>query len=217
MRLGRDRLAARMPPAPSCCAACGGGGDDADSADEHRRRRRRRTFAAGTHDGQARRGRATITVGTKFDQPGFGLKNLDGKPEGFDVEIAKIIAGELGIEPEDIEWVETPSAIREEVHRERQGRHVVATYTINDKRKERIAFAGPYYVAGQQHHGRKADNDTITGPDSLKDNPDEGLLGHRLDARRRRSRSTWPAPTSWCCSTTTASAPTRCATARSTR
>ena len=26
----------------------------------------------------------TIRVGTKFDQPLFGLKGLDGKPEGFD-------------------------------------------------------------------------------------------------------------------------------------
>jgi glutamate transport system substrate-binding protein len=34
----------------------------------------------------------TVTVGTKFDQPLFGLKNLEGKPEGFDVEIAKLIA-----------------------------------------------------------------------------------------------------------------------------
>ncbi|MGI8529567.1 MAG: transporter substrate-binding domain-containing protein, partial [Geodermatophilaceae bacterium] len=50
-----------------------------------------------------------ITVGTKFDQPGFGLVSPDGVPEGFDVEIAKIIAAKLGIAPEDIEWVETIS------------------------------------------------------------------------------------------------------------
>jgi hypothetical protein len=31
----------------------------------------------------------TIRVGTKYDQPGFGQVNLDGVPEGFDVEIAK--------------------------------------------------------------------------------------------------------------------------------
>src|SRR4051794_23609188 len=48
-----------------------------------------------------------ITVGTKFDQPGFGLLNPSGTPEGFDVEIAKIVAAELGIEPDGIKWVET--------------------------------------------------------------------------------------------------------------
>ncbi len=48
---------------------------------------------------------------------------------------------------------------------------VVATYTINDERAERITFAGPYYEAGQQIMVA-ADNDTITGPESLMENPD---------------------------------------------
>ena len=33
-----------------------------------------------------------LRVGTTFDQPGFGLANLDGDPEGFDVEVATIVA-----------------------------------------------------------------------------------------------------------------------------
>ncbi|HST84954.1 MAG TPA: glutamate ABC transporter substrate-binding protein [Kineosporiaceae bacterium] len=112
-----------------------------------------------------------ITIGTKFDQPGFGLKNLSGKPEGFDVEVAKIIAGKLGIDEDDITWKETPSAIREEVIEKGEVDLVAATYTINDKRKERITFAGPYYEAGQQLMV-KSDNTKITGPDTLKANPD---------------------------------------------
>src|SRR6266545_8032148 len=90
-----------------------------------------------------------VTVGTKFDQPLFGLKNLEGKPEGFDVEIAKIIAGELGISPDSIQCVETVSANREPFIQQGKVDFVVATYTINDKRKQVVDFAGPYYVAGQ--------------------------------------------------------------------
>lgn len=112
-----------------------------------------------------------IRVGTKFDQPGFGLKGLSGAPEGFDVDVAKIIAGAMGISADNIEWVETPSKVREEVIEQGKADMVVATYTINDKRKERISFAGPYYVAGQQLMVA-ADDNTITGPESLKDNPD---------------------------------------------
>jgi glutamate transport system substrate-binding protein len=112
-----------------------------------------------------------ITIGTKFDQPGFGLKNLEGKPEGFDVEIAKIIAAKLGISADAITWKETPSAIREEVIEKGEVSLVAATYTINDKRKERITFAGPYYEAGQQLMV-KSDDSKITGPDTLKANPD---------------------------------------------
>ncbi|HLT10958.1 MAG TPA: glutamate ABC transporter substrate-binding protein [Micromonosporaceae bacterium] len=108
-----------------------------------------------------------IKIGTKFDQPGFGLQGLDGKPAGFDVEIGKIIASELGIPEENIQWVETPSAVREEVLERGDVDIVVATYTINDARKERIDFAGPYYVAGQQIMV-KADDNSITGPDSFK-------------------------------------------------
>jgi glutamate transport system substrate-binding protein len=108
-----------------------------------------------------------ITVGTKFDQPLFGLKGLSGTPEGFDVEIAKIIVGELGIPENKITWVETPSGVREEKIQQGAVDMVVATYTINATRKERVSFAGPYYVAGQDLMVKK-DNTTITGPDSLR-------------------------------------------------
>ncbi|MFC5379822.1 glutamate ABC transporter substrate-binding protein [Aquipuribacter nitratireducens] len=111
----------------------------------------------------------SIRVGTKFDQPLFGLANLEGTPEGFDVEIAKIIAGELGIDEGSIEWVETPSAIREEVIETDQVDMVVATYTINDERRERITFAGPYYEAGQTLMVRAGEESEITGPEALSD------------------------------------------------
>src|SRR6266536_4581700 len=96
-----------------------------------------------------------VTVGTKFDQPLFGLKNLEGKPEGFDVEIAKIVAGEMGISADNIQWVETVSANREPFIQQGKVDMVVATYTINDKRKQVVDFAGPYYVAGQDIMVRK--------------------------------------------------------------
>ena len=90
----------------------------------------------------------TITVGTKFDQPGFGLANPQGVPEGFDVEVAKIIAGELGIAPEEIEWKETVSANREIFIQNGDVDIVVATYTINVARKQLIDFDGPYSEGG---------------------------------------------------------------------
>jgi glutamate transport system substrate-binding protein len=108
-----------------------------------------------------------ITVGTKFDQPLFGLKNLEGKPEGFDVEIAKIIAGEMGIAADNIQWVETVSANREPFIQQGKVDMVVATYTINDKRKQVVDFAGPYYVAGQDIMVRKGNPLGVKGPDDL--------------------------------------------------
>jgi len=108
-----------------------------------------------------------VRVGTKFDQPLFGQKNLEGKLEGFDVEIAKIIAGELGIQPSGIEWVESVSANREPFIQQDKVDFVVATYTINDKRKQVVDFAGPYYVAGQDIMVTKGNPLGIKGPDDL--------------------------------------------------
>jgi glutamate transport system substrate-binding protein len=113
----------------------------------------------------------SMTVGTKFDQPGFGLLGLEDTPEGFDVEVAKIIAGAMGIAPEDIEWKQASSDIREQVIEDGDVDMVVATYTINEERAERITYAGPYYEAGQQLLVT-ADNDSIEGPEDIADNPD---------------------------------------------
>ena len=108
----------------------------------------------------------SITVGTKFDQPLFGLVGPDGVPVGFDVEIAKIIAGKLGIDEENIEWVETVSANREQFIQDGQVDIVVATYTINDERKQIVDFAGPYYEAGQTIMVLEGNTD-INGPEDL--------------------------------------------------
>ena len=110
----------------------------------------------------------SITVGTKFDQPGFGLLNPQSEqPEGFDVEIAKLVAAKLGIEAGGIEWVETVSANREPFIQNGQVDIVVATYTINDQRKQVVDFAGPYYVAGQDIMVAKGNPEGIQGPEDL--------------------------------------------------
>jgi glutamate transport system substrate-binding protein len=109
----------------------------------------------------------TIRIGTKFDQPGLGNINLEtDEPEGFDIEIGKTVAGKLGIEPDDIDWVETVSANREAFIVNDRVDLVIATYTINDERKEQVDFAGPYYVAGQDLLVAE-DDDSINGPDDL--------------------------------------------------
>lgn len=111
----------------------------------------------------------SITIGTKFDQPLFGQVGLDGKPVGFDVEIGKIIASELGIDEGNINWVETVSANREPFIQNGEVDLVIATYTINDKRKEVVDFAGPYYNAGQDLLVPAGNPNGITGPEDLAD------------------------------------------------
>ncbi|MFI6759592.1 glutamate ABC transporter substrate-binding protein [Micromonospora sp. NPDC050417] len=163
MRIKRMAALAAVAALSVSLAACGG----EDGAGSGTNDGAAKSFAAGSTMEKLNKAQK-LTVGTKFDQPGFGLKGLSGKPEGFDVEIAKLIATELGIPTDKIEYVEAPSKVREDVIVNSNVDLVAATYTINDKRKERIAFAGPYYEAGQNIMVRK--NETaITGPDSFAD------------------------------------------------
>ena len=139
--------------------ACGGDDEPTVEPDEDV------TFDAGTKMAELNEAGA-ITIGTKFDQPLFGLRGPSGDPEGFDVEIGKIIAAALGIPADGIEWVETVSANREQFIQDGDVDIVVATYTINDDRKELVAFAGPYFVAGQTIMVLEENSD-INGPDDL--------------------------------------------------
>lgn len=146
-------------------AACGDDDDDEPVGTDDTTETTERSFPAGST--MARIADAgKITIGTKFDQPLFGLKDpRTGDVEGFDVEIAKLIVERIGADVE-IEFKETPSAVRETAIQDGTVDVVVATYTINDTRKEKIDFAGPYYVAGQDIMVA-ADDDSITGVDDL--------------------------------------------------
>ena len=146
-------------------AACGGdddGGDGEPSGEVP-------TFPEGSTMARIQE-RGQLIVGTKFDQPLFGLKNpTNDEIEGFDVEIATLIAeGIFGAGAADgkVRFVETPSKVRETVIRQGRVDIVAATYTINDERKTQVDFAGPYYVAGQDIMVR-SDEDGIASVDDL--------------------------------------------------
>lgn len=112
------------------------------------------TFAAGTTMANLQ-AKGKITVGVKFDQPGFGQRNpTTNDIEGFDVEIAKLIGAAIfGGKPADlgnkVSFVESVSANREPYLQNGTVDMVIATYTINDTRKQIVDFAGPYFIAHQ--------------------------------------------------------------------
>jgi glutamate transport system substrate-binding protein len=113
--------------------------------------------------------RGTVVIGVKNDQPGLGYLNpKTNKYEGFDIEIARLIAAKLGFDPQTkIEYKAIPSAAREQAISNGQIDYYVGTYTINDARKKQISFAGPYFIAGQSLLV-KTDDKSITGPETLK-------------------------------------------------
>ncbi|MEW1656249.1 glutamate ABC transporter substrate-binding protein [Streptomyces sp. NPDC057555] len=109
-----------------------------------------------------------ITVGVKADQPFLGFKDpATNKYSGFDIEIAKMIAADLGFSEKQIKFDTIDSNVRETTISKGQVDYYVGTYTINEERKKQVSFAGPYYTAGADLLVRKDDKD-ITGPDALK-------------------------------------------------
>ena len=109
-----------------------------------------------------------VTIGVKDDQPGLGLKDpTTGQFQGFDIEIAKMVAAGLGIDQSKITFTTVDSAAREAAISNGNVDYYVGTYTINDKRKQQVSFAGPYFLAGQDLLVRK-DDTSITGPETLK-------------------------------------------------
>jgi glutamate transport system substrate-binding protein len=145
-RIGLVAAAAVLGLGLSACGSdSGDGGSDGGSGDD-----------GGSSD--------TIKIGIKFDQPGLGLKQGNDYT-GFDVDVATYVAEQLGYSADAIEWVQAPSAQRETLIQTDQVKLVVATYSITDERAQKISFAGPYFIAGQDLLV-SVDSD-ITGPDSL--------------------------------------------------
>ncbi|ONI82420.1 ABC transporter substrate-binding protein [Saccharothrix sp. ALI-22-I] len=137
--------ATALVTALSLTAACGGASDD--------------TLAGKADDGE-------LTIGIRFDQPGLGQRRLDGKFVGFDVDVAKYVAAQFGVEDTGITWREARSADREDLITSGEVDFVVATYSITDKRKEKVSFAGPYFETGQSVLVRYTDEEII-GPEAL--------------------------------------------------
>ncbi|MGV3071693.1 glutamate ABC transporter substrate-binding protein [Corynebacterium phoceense] len=136
-------------------AACGGSSDSASGEGEG--------LLAHIESGN-------VTLGTKFDQPGLGLREGDGSMSGLDVDVATYvvnhIAEEKGWSEPSIEWKETPSAQRETLIENGQVDMIAATYSINASRAEKVNFGGPYLVTHQALLV-SADNAEIKGLDHL--------------------------------------------------
>jgi len=94
--------------------------------------------------------RDKVIVGVKEDQPGLGYLDVtSGERTGFDIDIARWIAASLGYDEDKIEFKPIASANREQAITNGDIDYYVGTYSINDKRKELIDFAGPYFITGQ--------------------------------------------------------------------
>jgi glutamate transport system substrate-binding protein len=195
MRFTRTKAVLAVAGLGLSLAACGdaGSGDDGPDVDV------KDDAASSFDDGTRMKELAdagTIKVGVKYDQPGLGYKDAaSDMPEGFDVEMAKILVASLGIDPDSdkVKRVETISDNREPFLQDGTVDLVLASYSITDDRQKVVGQAGPYMITGQQLLV-KSDSDiesvadvegkevcSVTGSTSLENIEAEGAKGVGLD------------------------------------
>lgn len=163
MRFKRTKALTAAVGLSLALVACGGGSGevDVDVAENPE-------FEAGTKMADLAES-GSVKIGVKVDQPGIGFQQPGAdSPEGFDIEIGRILAAELGIEEDGIDWVETVSDNREPFLQKGTVDMVVASYSITDERRQVVGQAGPYYVTGQQLLVREEDKDAITSPEDTE-------------------------------------------------
>ncbi|WP_433326664.1 glutamate ABC transporter substrate-binding protein [Spirillospora sp. CA-294931] len=112
-------------------------------------------------------GKERLVIGVNGDQPGVGFQK-GGTFTGFDIDFAGAIASRLG---KKVAFRRVTSATRETMLQRGEVDLVVASYSVTPERKEKVLFAGPYYVAHQDILTRRAD----TGIRTVRD-----LKGRRL-------------------------------------
>ncbi|MBP5444397.1 MAG: glutamate ABC transporter substrate-binding protein [Treponema sp.] len=94
------------------------------------------------------------------------LDETDNGLRGFDAGLYQLLARYILGNSSKFELTQVDSSTRESVLQTDQVDSVFATYSITEKRKQLISFAGPYYTS-RQAVLVKANNSTVTGIDSL--------------------------------------------------
>ena len=134
-------LATAVVLAVAMLAAGCGGDDDEDGGGGGESARQ---YPADTTMGKLQKA-GEIKIGVKYDVPPFGVKNpQSGDIEGFDVDIGKVIAKELGVKPR---FVEAVSDNRVPFLQKGSVDLVLSTMTITAERDQEIDFSEPYYTA----------------------------------------------------------------------
>jgi glutamate transport system substrate-binding protein len=112
-------------------------------------------------------GKGRIVIGVKDDQPGLGYYDQNAKAyTGFDIEIAELVAAQLGFTRSQVQFVPVESANRESALENGSVDLVVASYSYTQARSQVVSFAGPYFETTEGLLVR-ADETGVTSMNSL--------------------------------------------------
>lgn len=110
--------------------------------------------------------RGEIVVGLGLQAPPYGYRNEKHQPVGYDVEVANLIAQELGVK---LKIVEVTGPNRIPYLLTKKVDLVIATFGITPERAKSISFTNPYYAASLLIVGSKdADFKGVNGMSGFK-------------------------------------------------
>jgi putative glutamine transport system substrate-binding protein len=88
-----------------------------------------------------------LKVGVKSDVPGFGLLNTaTNEYEGFEIELAKLIAGEIFGDPAGAAFTPVTAKTRGPLLDNGELDLIIATFTVTEERKLTYNFSTTYYT-----------------------------------------------------------------------
>lgn len=128
----------------------------------------------------------TLRVGMECTYAPFNYRNADGDLEGYDVDVAKGVAGIIGADLEFVcqEWDGMiPALLANKFDL------IIASMSITDERMKKIDFSSPYRFSVGQMVGRK-DADLVLFDDAGNPIP-ENFDGVRVGLERATTYSNW--------------------------
>ena len=93
--------------------------------------------------------RGKLIVGVKDDTAPFGFKDEKGNLQGYDIDLAKIIASSILGSEDKLEFVPVTTSNRIMKLSSGEVDMLIATMTITSQREAILNFSEPYYMAGQ--------------------------------------------------------------------
>ena len=138
----------------SLLAGCGGSGGSGST---------------GAQDGSTRtvediQADGKIVIGVFSDKNPFGYVDENGEYQGYDIELARQIGTDLGV---DVEFVSTEAANRVEYLKTNKVDLILANFTVTPERAEAVDFCEPYMNVALGSVSHKSH--VITSLDDVKD------------------------------------------------
>jgi polar amino acid transport system substrate-binding protein len=87
-----------------------------------------------------------LVVGTTGTQPPLNVTDKNGKLIGYDADIARLIAGNLGVKPK---FVAMPFADLLPALKAGKVDMIISSMTMTLERNRTVVFVGPYYISGK--------------------------------------------------------------------